>query len=249
MSTEHPGLEPDQVPWGITVLNQHPRGPMHRMLTECVLIYRGGKNVYNSRSEYSRTQVPRLCAMFDENLQNQKKPEDNKEEIDLEEENKKVRHKRKDYKEAASQPQHSQERKKQKVAHKSNPGKFSLTRKAEDEPSESKVKTSKKVKNLTEEGEAEDNNSKLGANSNNNVDNDRESPTAKDPPDPPKPAKATSRTSLKTINLKGKKQTSMFNFISRSSDSKGQESSSRETGSNPHHRPQYTQLTQDFNTK
>ena len=249
VSTEHPGLEPDQVPWGITVLNQHPRGPMHRMLTECVLIYRGGKNVYNSRSEYSRTQVPRLCAMFDENLQNQKKPEDNKEEIDLEEENKKVRHKRKDYKEAASQPQHSQERKKQKVAHKSNPGKFPLIRKAEDEPSNSKVKTSKKVKNLTEEGETEDNNSKLGANSNYNVDNDRESPTAKDPPDPPKPAKATPKTRLKTIPLKGKKQTSMFNFISRSSDSKGQASSSRETGSNPHHRPQYTQLTQDFNTK
>ena len=195
--------------------------------TECVLIFRGGKNVYNSRSEYSRTQVPRLCAMFDENLENQNKPEENKEEIDLEEENMKVRHKRKDIKEAASQPQHSQERKKQKVAHRSNPGKFPLTRKAEEEQCESKVKTFKKVRTLTDEGETEDKISKLGANSNDNVDINKETPTAKDPPDPPKPAKATSRTRLKTIPLKDKNQTSMFNFISRSSASKGQDSSSR----------------------
>ena len=227
MSTEHPGLEPDQVPWGIMVLNQHPRGPMHRMITECVLIFRGGKNVYNSRSEYSRTQIPRLCALFDENLEKHDKPEEKKEEIDLEEENLKVRHKRKEDKEAASQPQHSQARKKQKVAHRSNPGKFPVTRKAEEETCESKVETFKKVKKLTDVSETEDNDSKLGANSNYNVDNNRESPTAKDPPDPPKPAKATSRTRLKTIPLKGKKQTSMFNFISRSSASKGQDSSSR----------------------
>ena len=225
VSTEHPGLEPDQVPWGITVLNQHPRGPMHRMITECVLIFRGGKNVYNSRSEYSRTQIPRLCALFDENLEKQDKPEEKKEEIDLEEENLKVRHKRKEDKEAASQPQHSQARKKQKVAHRSDPRKFPLTRKAEDEPSGSRVKTSKKVKNLTEEGRTENNISKLGANSNYNL---RESPTANIPPDPPKPAKATTRTRLKSIPSKGEKQTSMFNFISRSSASKGQYSSSRE---------------------
>ena len=204
------------------MLNQHPRGPMHRMLTECVLIFRGGKNVYNSRSEYSRTQVPRLCALFDESLENHDKQEEKKEEIDLEEENLKVRHKRKDNKEAVSQPQHSQARKKQKVAHKSNPGKFSLTRKAEDEPSESKVKTSKKVKNLTDEGKTKDNIIKLGANS--NVDILRESPKAKAPPDPPKSADVTKRPRLTT---KDKNQTSMFNFISRSSASKGQDSSSR----------------------
>ena len=69
--------------------------------------------------------------------------------------------------------------------------------------------------------------SKLDANSNDNVDINEETPTAKDPPDPPKPAKATSRTRLKTIPLKDKNQTSMFNFISRSSASKGQDSSSR----------------------
>ena len=56
----------------------------------------------------------------------------------------------------------------------------------------------------------------------------RESPTANVPPDPPKPAKATTRTRLKAIPSKGEKQTSMFNFISRSSASKGQYSSSRE---------------------
>ena len=129
--------------------------------------------------------------MFDENLENHDKQEEKNEEIDLEEENLKVRHKRKDNKEAAGQPQHSQARKKQKVAHRSNPGKFSLTRKAEDEASESKVKTCKKVKNLTEESKTEDNILKLGANSNYNVDILRESPKAKAPPDPPKSADVT----------------------------------------------------------
>ena len=210
---------------------------------------RGGKNVYNSRSEYSRTQVPRLCALFDENLENHDRQEEKKEEIDLEEENKKVRHKRKDDKEAASQPQHSQTRKKQKVVHRSNPGKFPLTRKAEDEPSESKVKTSKKVKNLTDEGITEDNILKLGANSNYNDDTLRESPTANIPPDPPKPAKATSKTRLKTNSIHSKKQTSMFNFISRPTASRGQDSSSSKPvlPSPPPHST--TQLTQNFMQK
>ena len=131
------------------------------------------------------------CAMFDENLENHDKQEEKNEEINLEEENLKVRHKRKDNKEAARQPQHSQTRKKQKVAHKSYPGKFPFTRKAEDEQCESKVKTSKKVKNLTVEGNTEDNIVKLGANSNYNVDILGESPKAKAPPDPPKSADVT----------------------------------------------------------
>ena len=88
---------------------------------------------------------------------------------------------------------------------------------------ESRLKV--KVKNLTEEGRTENNISKLGANSNYNL---RESLAANIPPDPPKPAKATTRTRLKAIPSKGEKQTSMFNFISRSSASKGQYSSSRE---------------------
>ena len=163
--------------------------------------------------------------------------------VDLEEENLKVRHKRKDNKEAVSQPQHSQARKKQKVAHKSNPGKFTFTRKAEDEPSESKVK---KVKNLTDEGKTKDNIIKLGANS--NVDILRESPKAKAPPDPPKSADVTKRPRLTTNskNSKDKNQTSMFNFISRSSASRGQDSSSRKPvlPSPPPHST--TQLTQNF---
>ena len=76
--------------------------------------------------EYSRTQVPRLCALFDENLENHDKQEEKKEEFDLEEEN----------------LNHSQTRKKQNVAHRSNPGKFQFTRMAQDEQCESKVKTS-----------------------------------------------------------------------------------------------------------
>ena len=65
---------------------------------------------------------------------------------------------------------------------------FPLTRKAEDEESESEDKTSKKVKTLTDEGKTEDNILKLCANSNYNDDTLRESPIANIPPDPPKPA-------------------------------------------------------------
>ena len=39
------------------------------MILEAVLIYRGGQNVMNSRSQYSRCQVPRLSVMVGENQQ------------------------------------------------------------------------------------------------------------------------------------------------------------------------------------
>ena len=229
VSTEHVGLEPAQVPWGITVLQQHKRGSMHRMVTESVLIFRGGKDVYNSRSEYSRTKIPRLCALMENNHdETEEKHEVEEEEIDLEEENKQVRHKRKE-KEADTQPQHSHTRKKQKVVHKSYPGKNQVARKVENDDSKSKVKTPSSVDNLQTRGTTKQNTFKLSVNSKNN-DKENEDPTAKHPPDPPKTADATKRRSnVKLISPKGKKQTSIFNFISRTrASSRGPGSSSNQ---------------------
>ena len=119
----------------------------------------------------------------------------------------------------------------------------------EDEPSESKDKTSKKVRNLTDESKTEDDILKLGANSNYNVDILRESPKAKAPPDPPKSADVTKRTRLKTDSnySKDKKQSSMFNFISRSSASRDSSSRKPVLPSPPPHST--TQLTQNFMQK
>ena len=230
VSTEHAGLEPAQVPWGITVLQQHKRGSMHRMISESVLIFRGGKDVYNSRSEYSRTKIPRLCALMEDNLdETEGKQEIEEEEIDLEEENKQVRHKRKE-KEADKQPQHSHTRKRQKVAHKSYPGKNQVTRKVENDDSKSKVNTSSSVDHLQTRGMTKQNTFKLSVNSNSNDDKENDDPTAKLPPDPPKTADATKRRSNVKLNSpKGKKQTSISNFISRTrASSRGPGSSSNQ---------------------
>ena len=218
VSTEHAGLEPAQVPWGITVLNQHKRGSMHRMVTESVLIFRGGKDVYNSRSEYSRTKIPRLCALMEENHdKTEEKHEIEEEEIDLEEENKQVRHKRKE-KEADTQPHNSQTRKRQKVVHKSYPGKNQVARKVEYDDSKSKVKTPSSVDNLQTGGMTKLNTLKLSAKSKPIHDRDKENddPKANIPPDPPKTADASkNRSKPNSIPSKGKTQTSIFNFISR----------------------------------
>ena len=186
------------------------------MVTESVLIFRGGKDVYNSRSEYSRTKIPRLCALMDENHDKPEgKHEIEEEKIDLEEENKQVRHKRKE-KEADTQPQHSHKRKKQKVVHKSYPGKNHVTRKVEYDDNDSKVKASSKVDTLQLEGKTKLNTHTLSANSNPNDDKENKDPRANVPPDPPKTANATKvRSKLKTIPSKGKNQTSLLNFISR----------------------------------
>ena len=216
MSTEHAGLEPAQVPWGITVLQQHKRGSMHRMVTESVLIFRGGKDVYNSRSEYSRTKIPRLCALMENNHDEiEEKHEVEEEEIDLEEENKQVRHKRKE-KEADTQPHNSQTRKRQKVVHKSHPGTNQVTRKVEYDDSKSKVKTSSSVDNLQTGGMMKLNTLKLSAKSKRNDNKENDDPKANVPPDPPKTADASKNKSKpNSIPSKGKTQTSIFNFISR----------------------------------
>ena len=153
--------------------------------------------------------------------ENHDKPEEKheieEEKIDLEEENKQVRHKRKE-KEADTQPQHSHKRKKQKVVHKSYPGKNHVTRKVEYDDNESKVKASSKVDNLQLEGKTKLNTHTLSANSNPNDDKENMDPRANVPPDPPKTANATKvRSKLKTIPSKGKNQTSLLNFISRTS--------------------------------
>ena len=52
----------------MSVVKKH-KSSFDRQIFEAVLIYRGGQNVLNSRSQYSRCQVPRLSVMVGENLQ------------------------------------------------------------------------------------------------------------------------------------------------------------------------------------
>ena len=109
-----------------------------------------------------------------------------------------------------------------------NPGKNQVARKVENDDSKSKVKTPSSVDILETRGMMKQNTFKLSVNSNDNKEND--DPTAKLPPDPPKTANATKRRSnVKIISPKGKKQTSISNFISRTrASSRGPGSSSNQ---------------------
>ena len=64
LAESHPGSEPKDVKFGMTVVKQH-KSSFDRQIFESVLIYRG-KNVLNSRSEFNRCQVPRLSVMTGE---------------------------------------------------------------------------------------------------------------------------------------------------------------------------------------
>ena len=90
------------------------------------------------------------------------------------------------------------------------------------------VKTPSSVDNLQTRGMTKQDAYKLSVNPIDDKDN--EDPTAKLPPDPPKTADATKRRSnVKLIPSKGKKQTSISNFISRTrASSRGPGSSSNQ---------------------
>ena len=65
LTEAHPGCQPEDVKWGMTVIRQHPSA-FHRQVFEACLIFLAGKNVHNSRSQYNRCQVPRLSVMLGE---------------------------------------------------------------------------------------------------------------------------------------------------------------------------------------
>ena len=64
----HPDCKPRDINFGMSVVKKH-RSSFERMILEAVLIYRGGQNVLNSRSQYSRCQVPRLSVMVGDSQQ------------------------------------------------------------------------------------------------------------------------------------------------------------------------------------
>ena len=68
VSDEHPDSLPREIKFGMSVVKQH-KSSFDRMVFESVLIYRGGHNILNSKSEFSRCQVPRLSVMVGENQQ------------------------------------------------------------------------------------------------------------------------------------------------------------------------------------
>ena len=63
---EHHGSTPREIKFGMSVVKQH-KTSFSRMVFESVLIYRGGQNIFNSKSEFSRCQVPRLSVMVGDN--------------------------------------------------------------------------------------------------------------------------------------------------------------------------------------
>ena len=68
LSDCHPECSPEDLKFGMTVIKQH-KTSFDRMVFESVLIFRDGENVLNSKSEFSRCQVPRLSVMIGDNQQ------------------------------------------------------------------------------------------------------------------------------------------------------------------------------------
>ena len=62
LSDNHPDCSPKDIKFGISVVKSH-KSSFERMTFESILIFRGGKNVLNSKSEFSRCVVPRLSVM------------------------------------------------------------------------------------------------------------------------------------------------------------------------------------------
>ena len=58
----HSGCSHKDIRFGMTVIKSH-KSSFERQIFESILIFRGGKNVLNSKSEFSRCVVPRLSIM------------------------------------------------------------------------------------------------------------------------------------------------------------------------------------------
>ena len=65
LQESHPGKEPEEVKFGMTVLRQHFTA-FSRMVYEEILIYLAGDKTLNSKSMYNRCKIPRLSVMVGE---------------------------------------------------------------------------------------------------------------------------------------------------------------------------------------
>ena len=68
VSEAHPGKEPKDIKFGMSVVRQH-FSAFSRLIFEAILIFRGGDNVLNSKTEFNRAKVPRLSVMVNEGQQ------------------------------------------------------------------------------------------------------------------------------------------------------------------------------------
>ena len=68
VSEAHPGEEPKDVKFGMSVVRQH-FSAFSRQIFEAVLIFRAGDKVLNSKAEFNRSKVPRLSVMINEGQQ------------------------------------------------------------------------------------------------------------------------------------------------------------------------------------
>ena len=83
LTEAHPGCEPEDVKFGMTVIRQH-KSAFSRQVQEACLIFLAGNNVMNSKSQYNRCQIPRLSVMIGENQTDSKKISYSTEELDEE---------------------------------------------------------------------------------------------------------------------------------------------------------------------
>ena len=65
LQESHPGKEPEEVKFGMTVLRQHFTA-FSRMVYEEILIFLAGDKTLNSKSMYNRCKIPRLSVMVGE---------------------------------------------------------------------------------------------------------------------------------------------------------------------------------------
>ena len=65
---DHKDSSQKDIRFGMSVVKKH-KSSFERQIFESILIFRGGKNVLNSKSEYSRCVVPRLSTMISDNGQ------------------------------------------------------------------------------------------------------------------------------------------------------------------------------------
>ena len=68
LSEDHPDCSPSDIKFGMSVVKSH-KSSFERQIFESILIFRAGKNILNSKSEFSRCKVPRLAVMVGEDNQ------------------------------------------------------------------------------------------------------------------------------------------------------------------------------------
>ena len=89
LDDDHPGCDPEDIKFGMTVLRQH-KSAFSRMVHEEILIFLAKDMILNSKSMYNRCQIPRLSVMVGE--EDRKPPqEDEYDTAELETELKKLR--------------------------------------------------------------------------------------------------------------------------------------------------------------